>query len=58
MPDKNDEITLRRRSTRKIKCGCYHPWQDSRYGLGRRLHNQMKDPDRWRCTGCGTEHSG
>ena len=57
MEKSNEEEFVRKRSTKKIACGCHHPFQDSRYGLGRRLHNQMKDPARWRCTGCGTEHT-
>ena len=57
MASNEEEIVLRRRSTKKLKCGCYQPFQDSRYGLGRRLHNQMKAPNKLRCTGCGTERT-
>jgi len=35
-----------------LPCSCKHPFQDQRYGLGQRVHNQKKDGAR-RCTVCG-----
>ena len=41
-----------------LPCHCKHAFQDERYGLGRRVHNRMKDKvpgvEQYRCTVCGT----
>lgn len=41
--------------TRIIKCVCVHPYQDERYGRGKRLANQCDPTGQggWRCTVCG-----
>lgn len=44
-----------------LRCGCSQLYQDSRYGIGLRVHTRTKqnkaEIDRsWRCTGCGREH--
>lgn len=47
-------------STTIVKdCTCRHPFQDERYGSGKRLMNrsQKKDKQFARCTVCGREHS-
>lgn len=39
-----------------IVCDCHHPFQDERYGYGRRLHNDSRKDGNlkgWRCTVCG-----
>lgn len=44
----------------KIKpCSCVHDYQDTVYGKGMRVHNEMasKDPSKFRCTVCGTERT-
>ncbi len=41
-----------------LKCTCYHPVQDSLYGVGRRVHNKMTrttSGQKYRCTVCKTE---
>jgi len=43
-----------------LRCTCRHPFQDSRYGKGMRVHNLMgagkasSTRRQCRCTGCGT----
>lgn len=49
-----DDIKVR--GTKKIACSCHNPFQDQRYGPGRRLANKMKDPGKSRCTVCRKEH--
>lgn len=37
-------------------CKCDHPYQDAKYGKGKRLHNRVDksaNPTKWRCTVCG-----
>lgn len=42
--------------TKILPCVCFGPFQDDRYGTGKRVHNQtMKG---WRCTSCGREKDG
>lgn len=40
-------------------CSCPHPFQESRYGKDKRLHNptlkKHGDSFLWRCTVCGKE---
>ena len=36
-----------------LHCSCTHPYQDSLYGAGNRVFNQMHDPAKARCTVCG-----
>lgn len=41
-------------------CTCVHPYQDQRYGNGKRLMNSTQKEDAggqvFRCTVCGREH--
>lgn len=43
--------------TEIIKCSCEHKYQDEKYGLGMRVHNQIHTlptmSDQFRCTVCG-----
>lgn len=34
------------------KCGCYHKWQNEKYGDGMRVVNPLKAGG-FRCTACG-----
>ena len=34
-------------------CTCKHPFQDKRYGKGRRVHNEAGKQGSSRCTVCG-----
>jgi hypothetical protein len=43
-------------ATQVMLCGCQHEYQDKRYGLGKRVHNQTKKKT-WRCTVCEREKS-
>lgn len=46
-----------KRGTKIIRCTCYHPFQDEKYGKGLRVHNRRKKDGKeggWRCTVCGT----
>ena len=36
----------------KLACTCKHQTQDEWYGVGIRVHNQMKDPTKYKCTVC------
>jgi hypothetical protein len=48
-------------ATKIISCNCKNEFQDTRYGQGRRVHNQMKDQGaqkQWRCAVCQKETSG
>ena len=36
-------------------CSCTHPYQDKKYGKGKRVHN--KGSDDWKCTVCGSSKS-
>jgi len=38
----------------KKMCTCKHPFQDKRYGKGKRIHNPT-GKDGSRCTVCGAE---
>ena len=58
MADLTPEVDIRVRTTKKLACKCHQPYQDGKYGPGRRLANKMKDPGKWRCTGCGVVHTG
>ena len=44
-------------TTRIMPCSCIHPWQDTQYGVGNRVHNWAKaKPSKeggWVCTVCG-----
>jgi hypothetical protein len=40
-------------TTKIIRCTCKHPFQDSLYGIGNRLFNEMKS-GQFKCTVCGT----
>lgn len=38
------------------RCDCHHPFQDSRYGKGVRVHNPIRSNRlKWRCTVCGKD---
>lgn len=39
--------------TNCTKCETWGHEQDKMYGKGQRVHNQMKDPTKARCTVCG-----
>lgn len=41
------------KSIKKLKCDCYNPFQDKRYGAQMRIHN--KTIKGWRCTVCGKD---
>ncbi|MFA4972960.1 MAG: hypothetical protein WC683_10120 [bacterium] len=50
-------------STMIRPCTCQHYFQDARYGLHNRIHNQCKRKEgssrtRWRCTVCGAVKEG
>lgn len=38
-------------------CTCKHPFQDEKYGLGKRVHNKLTTvrdrPQEYKCTVCG-----
>lgn len=41
-----------------MPCTCVHPYQDAKYGIGRRVHNgcgSNKGSHGHRCTSCGAE---
>jgi len=38
--------------TKILKCTCKHEGQDKLHGPGKRVHNQTKDHDVFRCTVC------
>lgn len=38
-------------TTKVIRCGCSSDYQDKKYGMKNRLHNQARDG--WTCTVCG-----
>lgn len=40
------------------KCGCTHPWQDKRYGKGKRVMNKTTKDGVYRCTVCSKESGG
>lgn len=41
---------------KKCDHGCVHPYQDQRYGQGKRVMNPTADtPTMYRCTVCGKE---
>lgn len=42
------------KNTAVLECVCEHPFQDQRYGKGKRLHNPRKD-GKYCCTVCGRE---
>ena len=54
MSENNDEIVIRKATTRKMRCSCYHIFQDRKYGKGYRLHNLKAKDSGWRCTVCGS----
>lgn len=41
-----------KKSTKILPCTCSHPYQDSRYGPGNRVHNPGKEKT-YTCTVCG-----
>lgn len=41
-----------------INCSCNHPYQDKRYGIGKRVGNSTKKENTYRCTVCGKETQG
>ena len=36
-----------------LPCNCTHKAQDELNGLQQRVHNRLKDSDKFRCTVCG-----
>lgn len=43
-----------------LKCGCKHPFQDTKYGVGNRVHNvggSKGSPNKVSCTVCGKTDS-
>ena len=42
-------------STKIITCKCNSEYQDKTYGEQKRIHNKMKDSNKYRCTVCGNE---
>ncbi len=38
-----------------LNCSCNHEGQDKLYGKGRRVFNETKKPDTYRCTVCKVE---
>jgi hypothetical protein len=54
MSDKEEQVEVKVRGTKRLQCSCYHPWQDKKYGKGIRLHNRSnRDSKRAYCTVCG-----
>ncbi len=47
-------------TTKVVKCTCVHPYQDAKYGKGKRIGNlsrgaqQKGSIEKYRCTVCGT----
>ena len=39
-----------------ITCTCRHEYQDSKYGIGKRIATKMKKEGMFRCTVCKKEH--
>lgn len=37
------------------RCTCKHPYQDSKYGKGKRVCNALQKVGMYRCTVCGNE---
>ena len=50
-----EEFVPKTTTTKKIRCTCYSPFQDKRYGPHKRLHNLKNKDKGWRCTVCGTQ---
>ena len=46
--------------TKILLCKCKHPFQDEKYGQGKRVHNTMRKDtkNKWRCTVCGDAKEG
>jgi len=44
-------------ASKVLKCDCKHEFQDKRYGLQNRLHNETTkvNTPKWRCTVCTKE---
>ena len=46
--------------TKVLPCSCKHPYQEQKYGKGRRLHNPLQftghegEREEYRCSVCGT----
>jgi hypothetical protein len=41
-----------------LKCICKNDFQDKTYGKDNRVHNPIKDPNKFRCTVCKNEKDG
>ena len=56
MSKDTDEAVRRSNSAIIKRCSCPHPYQDKRYGRGRRVHNSrgMKSGKGSRCTVCSS----
>ena len=50
-----EEFVPKKATTKKLRCSCYHLFQDKRYGRGKRLHNLKAKDGGWRCTVCKTQ---
>ena len=46
-----DNKDFTKKEPKVLECVCEHPYQDKRYGKGKRLFNPMKKG--YRCTVCG-----
>lgn len=55
-----DKPSEKNDTTRVLPCACQHPYQDSKYGIGHRLHNWARSALKtgaWRCTVCKKERA-
>jgi|APFre7841882630_1041343.scaffolds.fasta_scaffold116698_2 hypothetical protein len=59
MNKENFEERERYTSVKILYCGCKHSYQDQKYGIGKRVFNQLavadKDNPKYRCTVCKNE---
>jgi len=53
MEKTEEDIVVIERNIKILGCTCLHPYQDKRYGKGRRVHNKKRD-GKCTCTVCGT----
>jgi hypothetical protein len=49
------------KTTKVVKCSCVCPFQDNKFGKGKRVGNVLRkrdktDPTYYRCTVCATVH--
>lgn len=58
MTQNTDKLLSKIKTTEILPCNCKHEFQDTKYGIGKRLHNFASGLNAsrggWRCTVCGT----